>query len=55
MVAQGAPPTLSDLTGYLDEQQVSRRDWPDRVEIAAELPRNQQGKVLRTVLREGLE
>lgn len=55
VVPDDAPPTLSDLTSYLDELQVSRRDWPDRVEIAAELPRNQQGKVVRTVLRQGLE
>jgi cyclohexanecarboxylate-CoA ligase len=55
VVPEGTPPTLSDLTGYLDAQQVSPRDWPDRVQIAAELPRNQQGKVLRTVLRQGLE
>jgi cyclohexanecarboxylate-CoA ligase len=55
VVPEAAPPTLADLTGYLDERQVSVRDWPDRVEIAGELPRNQQGKVLRTVLRQGLE
>jgi cyclohexanecarboxylate-CoA ligase len=55
VVPEGAPPTLADLTSYLDELQVSPPDWPDRVEIAAELPRNQQGKVLRAVLRQGLE
>jgi cyclohexanecarboxylate-CoA ligase len=55
VVPEGAPLTLPDLTGYLGAQQVSPRDWPDRVENAAELPRNQQGKVLRTVLRQGLE
>jgi len=55
VVPEGEPPTLASLTGYLDELQVTRRDWPDRLEIAAELPRNQQGKVLRTVLRQGLK
>lgn len=55
VVPDGEPPALADLTGYLDGQQVSPRDWPDRVEIVGELPRNPQGKVLRTVLRQGLE
>jgi cyclohexanecarboxylate-CoA ligase len=48
-------PTLAGLTRYLDEQQVSARDWPDRLEIVDELPRNAQGKVLRAALRERLE
>ena len=34
---------------------MSARDWPDRLEIAGELPRNAQGKVLRTVLRQANE
>lgn len=54
VVPDSALPTLAELAKYLDEQQVSSRDWPDRLEIAGELPRNAQGKVLRTVLREGL-
>ncbi len=55
VVPEGPPPTLSDLTAYLDGQQVSPRDWPDRLELTGELPRNQQGKVIRTALRQGLE
>jgi cyclohexanecarboxylate-CoA ligase len=55
VVPEGTPPTLSDLTSYLDRQQVSPRDWPDRLEIADELPRNPQGKVLRKELRERYE
>jgi cyclohexanecarboxylate-CoA ligase len=55
VVPDGAPPTLSGLIAYLDERQVSPRDRPDRLETAAELPRNPQGKVLRTVLRQGIE
>jgi acyl-coenzyme A synthetase/AMP-(fatty) acid ligase len=34
---------------------VSSRDWPDRLEIVDGLPRNAQGKVLRTELRQRLE
>jgi cyclohexanecarboxylate-CoA ligase len=45
-------PTLEELRRYLDQQQVSARDWPDRLEIVPELPRNAQGKVLRSALRQ---
>ncbi len=45
-------PTLEELRQYLDGQQVSARDWPDRLEIMTELPRNAQGKVLRRELRD---
>jgi cyclohexanecarboxylate-CoA ligase len=55
VVPVGVPPTLAELTGYLDERQVSVRDWPDRLEIVAELPRNAQGKVVRSALRQRLE
>jgi cyclohexanecarboxylate-CoA ligase len=51
----GLPPTVEDLRGFLDELQVTRRDWPDRLEVVAELPRNAQGKVLRAALRERVE
>jgi cyclohexanecarboxylate-CoA ligase len=47
-------PTLEELRRYLDQQQVSGRDWPDRLEIVTELPRNAQGKVLRSALRQGI-
>jgi cyclohexanecarboxylate-CoA ligase len=55
VVPAGEPPTLAELTRYLDEQQVSSRDWPDRLEIVTELPRNAQGKVLRADLRQRFE
>jgi cyclohexanecarboxylate-CoA ligase len=48
---QGSP-TLEELRRYLDEQQVSARDWPDRLKIVPALPRNAQGKVLRSALRQ---
>ena len=55
VVPVGEPPALAELREYLDGQQVSVRDWPDRLEIVAELPRNAQGKVLRAVLRQRLD
>ncbi len=55
VVPVGEPPGLAELRKFLDEQQVSVRDWPDRLEIIAELPRNAQGKVLRAALRQRLD
>lgn len=55
VVPDGQPPTLADLRAYLDELQVTSRDWPDRIEIVPEVPRNAQGKVLRAALRERVD
>jgi cyclohexanecarboxylate-CoA ligase len=55
IVPVGEPPGLAELRQFLDGQQVSVRDWPDRLEIVAELPRNAQGKVLRAALRQRLD
>jgi cyclohexanecarboxylate-CoA ligase len=55
VVPGDTPPTLAGLRRFLDEQQVAVRDWPDRLEIVDELPRNAQGKVLRSALRQQLE
>jgi cyclohexanecarboxylate-CoA ligase len=46
------PPTLAELRRFLDEGGRAERDWPDRLELAEELPRNAHGKVLRRALRE---
>jgi cyclohexanecarboxylate-CoA ligase len=55
VVAGGSRPSLDELTKFLDAQGVGRRDWPDRLELVDELPRNAQGKVVRTVLRDRLD
>jgi cyclohexanecarboxylate-CoA ligase len=52
VVAEGAPPSLPELTRFLAERQMTELYWPDRVKVVPELPRNPQGKVLRRVLRE---
>lgn len=49
------PPTLAGLRCYLDQRMLADRDWPDRLEIVAELPRNAHGKVLRSALRQRLD
>jgi len=55
VVPCGEPPTLDDLVMYLDGEQVTSENWPDRVEIVTALPKNSLGKVLRPVLRETVE
>jgi cyclohexanecarboxylate-CoA ligase len=54
VVPAGAPPTLDELRGFLDAQQMTDENWPDRVEVVTDLPRNSLGKVLRPVLRDRL-
>lgn len=52
IVPADTAPTLTELTRFLAERQMTELYWPDRVEVVPELPRNPQGKVLRRVLRE---
>lgn len=54
LVPDGEPPSLDDLTGYLDGLGMTWQHWPDRVEVRTELPRTALGKVERTVLRHEL-
>lgn len=51
----GEPPTLQDLHDHLEQEQIARILWPDRVQFVWELPKNSLGKVLRQPLRERLE
>jgi cyclohexanecarboxylate-CoA ligase len=55
IVAEGPAPTLEDINGYLDEVGMTLHNWPDRIEVREELPKNALGKVERAVLREELE
>ena len=55
LVADGTPPSLEDINSYLDELGMTWHNWPDRVEIRDQLPKNALGKVERGVLREELE
>ena len=50
--APGEPPTLADLCGHLGEQGVSKRYWPERLELVDELPKTPSGKVRKVELRE---
>jgi cyclohexanecarboxylate-CoA ligase len=52
--AEGATPTLDDLTDHLEEVGLPRAYWPERLELMAALPRTPSGKVQKFVLREAL-
>jgi non-ribosomal peptide synthetase component E (peptide arylation enzyme) len=52
-VAEGAdPPALDELCAFLEEQGLSKRKFPERLEVVDELPRNPAGKVLKNELRD---
>jgi len=53
--APGTTPTLEDLRGFLEGEQMSPARWPDRLVLVDALPKNSLGKVLRAPLREDLE
>jgi non-ribosomal peptide synthetase component E (peptide arylation enzyme) len=54
-VPDGEPPTLEELNKYLDGLGMTWYNWPDRIEIRQQLPRNTMGKVERAVLRAELD
>ena len=47
--------TLEDLTSYLREKGVSKRLWPERIELIEAIPRTSTGKVRRQELTERLQ
>jgi cyclohexanecarboxylate-CoA ligase len=55
---EGAALTLDDLADYLIQRQVARQKIPERLELVAELPKTQSGKVqkfrLRQIIRDTL-
>jgi acyl-CoA synthetase len=48
--ATGQSPTLGDIKAYLDENQIAKRLWPERIELIGEIPRTASGKVKRHLL-----
>src|SRR6266496_46878 len=54
VVSKGRAPSLADLTAHLEREQVTFEDWPDRIHVVTELPKNSLGKVMRQILREDL-
>ena len=50
--AEGARPTLEDITAYLEERDVAIYKRPERLVTLDKLPRNPMNKVMRNELRE---
>jgi acyl-CoA synthetase len=48
----GHTPRLRDLKAYLADHQVSKRLWPERLEIVDEIPKTPTGKIQNNVLRD---
>jgi cyclohexanecarboxylate-CoA ligase len=55
LVPDGPAPSAEELSEYLDGLGTTFYNWPDRVEVRTELPKNPLGKVQRGVLRQELE
>jgi cyclohexanecarboxylate-CoA ligase len=47
-----APPSLEELRAHLESHEISRRKFPERLELLDEMPLTASGKVLKQVLKE---
>ncbi|MEU5978906.1 AMP-binding protein [Streptomyces sp. NPDC047315] len=54
VVAVDRPPQLADLQEHLAALEMTKRYWPERLEIVAALPRTPSGKIQKFALREWL-
>jgi acyl-coenzyme A synthetase/AMP-(fatty) acid ligase len=50
--APGEPPTLPELTAYLDAQGLAKHKFPERLEVVAEFPMTPSGKIQKYRLRQ---
>jgi cyclohexanecarboxylate-CoA ligase len=48
----GAPPTLRELTAYLDAQGLAKHKFPERLELVTEFPMTPSGKIQKYRLRQ---
>jgi cyclohexanecarboxylate-CoA ligase len=48
----GPPPTLGELTGYLDTQGIAKHKFPERLELVSEFPMTPSGKIQKYRLRQ---
>lgn len=51
VVPTGEPPSLEDLTAFLDEQRVTRQFWPENLVVVDEFPMTPSGKIQKYKLR----
>lgn len=52
---RGASPKLEDVLDYLEQKQISKRYWPERLEVIDEIPRTESGKVRKHLLVEDVK
>lgn len=52
IVAEGAPPSLGELTEWLADAGMAKQFWPERLEVLAEMPKTPSGKIQKFHLRE---
>ncbi|MEO3812590.1 AMP-binding protein [Sphaerisporangium sp. B11E5] len=55
IVPGATPPTMEDLKAHLDELDMAKQYWPERILLVDSLPRTPSGKVQKFVLRERLD
>lgn len=48
----GSRPTLPELVAFLDTLEVAKQKYPERLELVAELPKTQSGKIQKFLLRQ---
>jgi cyclohexanecarboxylate-CoA ligase len=54
-VAEGdLPPTLGELTAWLDQTGMAKQFWPERLELVQEMPKTPSGKIQKFELRKRL-
>jgi len=44
--------TMKDLTDYLQEQNIAKFKWPERLEVVSDFPLSPAGKILKRALKE---
>lgn len=54
-VKPGETLSLEEVQAFMEENNVAKYKWPERVEIIKQLPRTPTGKVLKYVLREDIK
>ena len=48
----GATLTLERVKGFLEDEQIAKQFWPERLEVIGDMPRTPSGKIQKFVLRE---
>ena len=52
VLAEGEPPTLAELTDFLDQQNVTKQFWPEDLRVVDHFPLTPSGKIQKYHLRD---